>query len=303
MTSLLPGFKEQIGACAAELAREPRPTPKAWHRSRGAAGGLVLAALLTGGVAYATEGLWSPIMGDDDRGRPVASGAPLSAQLVERFAVWRREQSESDRGLGSLKALRWQSGGLAIQTGGVRRVGSAPGGEAIVVIPFAHAVKSEGVDGATRQICLWVEDPSEAGGMGCAGTERAARYGVELITVQAHLRSSGSAQTAQRDKDGSYARVPADPHELRRVRKPMRDQPHGTTLPPHLGVVAVSGLAHWAALVPDGVARVRVGPRGHEVTARVRDNLAQLTTQERYLQPVVWLDAAGNDITPPTPQR
>lgn len=302
MTALLPGYKEQLGARATSLAaeHERRGRPEAVTGGAGAArrrrGGrfghhlgitVLIGGALAGGVAYASQGLWSPVMGDDNRGRPTANDSPLPPELLERYAVLRREQTEADRGPGSRDALRWQSRGV-IQTNAVRRLGTGYEKTAIVLIPLARKHGAPGDPTTTRTLCLWQQDPKEAGGMACSPVDRAIREGVMMYSAEPPKLSKADRRRVAAAFRAAQRRQSRDGRG-KFVRLPMR--------------LVAGGKAHIVGLVPDGVAQVRIGEGTHAVTVPVKNNVYLADRPEQYLQPLVWLDGGGKAVGPPEPSR
>lgn len=289
MSMLLPGYKERLGRAATQVAAEHQTRAGARgsgrvrgprRRGRHIGAGMALGIVAVSGVAYASQGLWRPSMGDDRRGRAVATDSPLPPALLERYEVLRRPQNAEDRGAGSRDALRWQSRGL-IQTNGVRRVGTGSDRSAIVLIPMAKKRAAPADADRTRSLCLWKQDPVEAGGMSCQSIDDVPAQGVMLFTVE-------------------EGKLPAVLERRRRkiFRETARKGGGAVRVPGELMPV---GTAQVVGLVPDGVARVRVGPPGRQRIAIVNQNLYQLQISERDVRDIAWLGQDGRRMGPPPP--
>ncbi len=140
--SLLPGLEAQLLDAATRTDPAYRPV-QIRRRSRlrrpghGRAGLYsVIGLLVFSGGAYASRGLWQPVLGNDATGHPTAThDAPPNRQLTH-LSVLRRPQTDADRGIASsaaLKAFRPQDG--AIRTAAVRQLATLPNGAIAVLVP------------------------------------------------------------------------------------------------------------------------------------------------------------------------
>jgi hypothetical protein len=136
MTTLIPQLEDELrraaergaSSTAAQLAPSGR-------RLRIAVLGLGLSLAISAG-AYAARGLWTPQLGNDTYGHPVAVGGALPAWQTERFAVLRREQTAADRGPLVQELLRRLDPALGeVRTDAVRKVATLPDGGVVVLIP------------------------------------------------------------------------------------------------------------------------------------------------------------------------
>ncbi|MEV4418355.1 RNA polymerase sigma factor [Patulibacter sp. NPDC049589] len=235
---------------------------------------LWVAATLTGlvaaGGAAAATGLWSPSLGDDDRGRPSASASDVPADQLAAFAVLRRPATDADRGAAARAALRYVGGRFSgVRTDRVRAPAGAPG---TVLVPVARSST-----GAADALCLFAPDRAAGGGGISCWTTRQIREGHgSLVAVRLVTRDAVGGQERPADGAGGTDRATAE----------------GAGAQP-----AVAG-GRRIGLVPDGVAAVR-GDDG--TTAPVRDNayVLELPAGAAVDAPVTLLDDTGRRVGAP----
>lgn len=166
--TLLPGLEREL--LGAALRTDPSATQRApcdarrsraSHRRRGPHLGLwaVLGLLaFGGGGAYAARGLWTPILGSEDGGRPKATMAAPPADQLRHLAILRRPQTEADRAAASAVALtRLLPTDGRVRTPYVRRLATLPNGAVVVLAPVGQR-RSEGFGDRKQpaQLCLIV---------------------------------------------------------------------------------------------------------------------------------------------------
>lgn len=272
--SFLPTLEEQVAAAA---DRHPIPVNdrgRMGSRRRILQLGVLAGIMATSGVAYASQGLWRPLMGDNGRGHPAVSAAPLPATLTDHFHVLARPQTDDDRGIASQDALRWQPGGRTIQTGGVRRLGTASDGTALVVIPLVGTNAASADSQSTSEVCLWRKDPTEAGRASCASTEQVTRSGLQLVSLETRSTPTEAADEARKAWFKSH--------------------PEGGRIPDGLGVASQSTVS-VIGLVPDDVAFVRFGD-SPGVRAAAKNNVFEATVPANELENVTWFDGRGQPV-------
>ncbi|MEA2219458.1 MAG: hypothetical protein QOJ35_2084 [Solirubrobacteraceae bacterium] len=119
----------------------------------------VLAAVLVTGTALAATQPWEPLLGNDRQGHPTPTSSPLDPAALGLLGVLRRPQGEEDRGPGVQEALRSigdQNHGVRVA--GVRLVGHAPDGRAIVLIPvvlFADEAAAPAYSSVNDALCVY----------------------------------------------------------------------------------------------------------------------------------------------------
>lgn len=222
LPDLLPGFAERLEDRAETVAAAHR-TPasaeaestRARRRWRLLGGGTLVAVVAVSG-AYAT-GLWRPQLGSNPANAPAASARPVAPELLDRFAVLRRPQTDADRGAAATAALRFPATSrIAIQTAAVRTV-SLPGGGSAVLVPMFDAATR------TQELCLAVLDGPRPGGRVC-GTADHVAAGKLLVATEAPAAAGVEADRAARRRDaqrggegagGVQQDAPADPGTTR----------------------------------------------------------------------------------------
>jgi len=211
-------------------------------------------AIVLGGAAVsAATGLWNPPLGNDDAGHASRGSSDVPADQLASFEVLRRAATDADRDAAAANALRYLDDAFI----GVRveRI-RAPAGapsDRYLIVPVERS-ELAGVDDA---LCLFAADPSAAGGgVGCWSSAEIQRGHAALI----ELPTASSTSPTAGDLD---------------------------SLRPSTANAAVVGL------VPDGVARVRLGP----ASAAVNDNFFSLPLPAgASATDVVWEDADGAAI-------
>jgi hypothetical protein len=121
---------------------------------------VVLAAITAGGTAaVAATRPWAPLLGNDVGGHPTPSvSAPPSDQL-QRLAVLREPQTESDRGSGVQADLRTiGSQNVGVRTAYVRLLGATSTGAAVALIPterFSDEAAGPALAGTEDALCVF----------------------------------------------------------------------------------------------------------------------------------------------------
>lgn len=211
-------------------------------------------AIVLGGAAVsAATGLWNPPLGNDDAGHASRAYSDVPTDQLARFEVLRRAATDADRDAAAANALRYLDDAFI----GVRveRIRAPAGAPAdrYLIVPVERS-QLAGVDNA---LCLFAADPAASGGgVGCWSSAEIDRGRATFI----ELPSASNADPTPGDMD---------------------------SLRPSTANAAVVGL------VPDGVARVRLGP----VSAEVNDNFFSLPLPAGESgTEVVWEDASGTVI-------
>lgn len=284
----------ELTSSASASAHETKARPPKRSRRPGWRTGTfaLIGALAISSGAYAARGLWQPELGSD-KDRPTAIAGPPSTDLVERIAVLRRPQSEADRGAASQQALRFpDSPRTGIRTDFVRRVEPAGTADAAVLVPLK-------MHDGTERLCLWVGPrdvaEGEGGARGCA-TATKALQGRLVFGTGEMPRPEAEAELApiRREKaalewDGQRRRVLTDEEQRRydELEKLESETTRRVYADVTLRVVGV---------VPDGVAKVRVGEPGQVV--EVHDNTFSVVMPERSLGRMTptLLDGDGREI-------
>lgn len=163
MTDWIPGLGAELRVRAEQLAQ---PTTARAVRRRGRTTIAVVVGLLgLSSAAYAAQELWRPQIGGDASTAVATAEAPAS-EMLDAFAVLRREQTERDRSAEAAYALRFATSDVvSVKTNYVRVLGENHEGQPIVLIPQAT---TEG-----EALCLWVQSPTYAGGQACQSVQRA----------------------------------------------------------------------------------------------------------------------------------
>ncbi|MGX6448371.1 hypothetical protein ACVU7I_09935 [Patulibacter sp. S7RM1-6] len=302
MTTLFPEFSDEL-ARAAERAVAPR-RPR-WLSFLAAFLGMVAVA----GVATAATGLWRPLVGDADRGRPTLSASPVPRGQLRHLGVLRRPAAPADRGADVRAVLGLVGRSFrGVRTDAVRRVGGPSRDGAVGAQILIPAVRANGVDDA---LCLYVVDRSDGAGSTCFTTkqvlggdatffvvrERPLPAGVRARDRRAHADAMRRSQARQRAVRRKLGPLPTDPRarEVALARAYERAGVAGTIV---RSSVPAAIDTRFFGLVPDGVARVvRRGRTGNHA-ATVHDNAFQLVVPGRVedLGRVSWLDAAGRTV-------
>lgn len=243
-------------AAAVEDARAASAgaSPRRWWMKKASVVFGAGAIVLGGAAVSAATGLWNPPLGNDDAGHASRGYSDVPADQLASFEVLRRGATDADRDAAAANALRYLDDAFV----GVRveRI-RAPAGapsDRYLIVPVERS-ELAGVDNA---LCLFAADPAAAGGgVGCwssAEIERGHAAFIELPTASSTNPTAGDLDS----------------------------------LRPSTANAAVVGL------VPDGVARVRLGP----VSTAVNDNFFSLPLPAGASAPdVVWEDADGAVIT------
>jgi len=115
MTDFRDAFEQQLVDASRRLdGSERRLRPRRWGIGRAPL--VALAILGIGGSALAATHPWSPTLGDDRRGRAVASASAPPAEQMGLLGVLRRDARPSDRDAETRAALRY----IGPQADGVR---------------------------------------------------------------------------------------------------------------------------------------------------------------------------------------
>jgi hypothetical protein len=147
-----------------------------WRGRRRWAVPVVVTATLTVATAAAATALWSPTLGDEQRGRPTPSAADVPADQLRRFGVLRRPVGAADRDATTERALRYldrRFDGVRVQR--IRAVDQD--GRRLLIVPVERAG-----DGRRDLLCLYAVD-IEGGGIGCWTTAQIARGRAVLLAL------------------------------------------------------------------------------------------------------------------------
>lgn len=255
LPELLPGFAERLEARAEEVAASHRtptsadPHPTRHRRRWRLFGGGTLVAVVAVSGAYAT-GLWRPQLGSNPDDAPTASARAVAPELLDRFAVLRRPQTDADRGAAATTALRFPATSRAgIQTAAVRTVPLRAGGSA-VLIPIIDEVAG------TQELCLVVLAAPKASGRACATADQVAA-GALVITAEAPASAAAEADRAARRRDAQQGDAAG--------RGGVQQDPSAAG-----GATRVTGVA------PDGVRALWIGDVGPVEPA---DNVFDVTAE------------------------
>jgi hypothetical protein len=242
------------------------------------AGMLAIGAVVVSGSAVATTGVWQPTLGDPKHGgQPRAARTGVPASQLASLEVLRRPQSDVDRGPLVRAALaRLTRGSInGVHVDAIRVVFRTPREIAVLIPaervgPSAHPIR--------HALCLMSSSYNTA----------------RTIPITRHGRPATWRIPAGFTSWGMHC---ASTEDLRTTGIET-----GTT-PDDRGGLVVDGrparmLQHRIALVPDGVARVRVNLRGaRTVTVPVKDNIYRYTiTDSPAAMGTVWFAADGRRI-------
>ena len=157
-------------------------------------------------------------------------------------------------------------------------------GHSIVLIPAVRGERKSSKKPEERdRLCLWQRDPVDGGGQTCASTDDAiagklsmSMFPAPVLTSAQRKRLADYLKAAQADAGRNRKRGIMIPGELA--------NPPGSQRPGQL-----------IGLVPDGVAKVRVGTGQHQTTVPVVDNLfvAPSLMEEEAGGEQVWLTPEG----------
>jgi hypothetical protein len=280
--TLLPTLASALEAAAARHARR-----RARARRIGLPALGVVGVLVVGGAATAATGIWSPQVGDERRGTPRIAASTVPKAQYDHFAVLRREPNAADRGPEARNALTFLSPKFdGIRTESVRFL--APGDDvvgAVILVPVERA------HGARDALCLFVTDPVDGGGVGCASTAKAIAGELSLGMAVPDRPLPGSPE--ERDRKREWERA-------KRAAKARGE----TAIPlPRSSIVA----QRLVGVVPDGVVRVAWRNGTTTITADVAENAYMIAIDDPNVgiarSTLVWLDAEGRTVreTPGAP--
>lgn len=147
-----------------------RDAPKRGHARWRRRPALTFAVVLTvsaATAATAATGLWSPVLGDDQRGHPTTAVDDVPADQLQRFGVLRRAAAEVDRDAETRSALAYLDPSLeGVRVQRIRTIQGLPGSGRYLLIPAALA------NGKVRDaLCLYALD-AHGGGMSCWSTQQ-----------------------------------------------------------------------------------------------------------------------------------
>ncbi len=222
MSALFPDIEAEVHAAAA--SHRPRRTPSRRLTARTVAIAL-LATTTVSGAAFAARSTWQPFLG---LGESEPSTIPQDQR--EQLGILRREQTDGDRGVSAEYSLQFTASDYRVRLGSVRSAPPTPRGHAVVV-------SSNVAPSGQSVICLWIQDPEEAGGRAC-GTTDAVAAGEVYTLLGTPTDSAG------------FALIPK--------QRGIKEKP--AELPQLVGIA------------PDGVKRVRVVGGEVDVIGNVRDN-------------------------------
>jgi hypothetical protein len=276
--TLLPDLSHDLVAVAQRKARHHVAV-----RRRVRVAGLTLGgALALGGVVATAATIWTPQLGDDHRGHPVASASAPPVEQLARLGVLRRAATDADHGAESAYALRLMDPDLqGIRTGYVRLLGTQQDGKGYVLVPVASYGSRDHTGAATPDaLCLFSRDV-DGGGLSCFTTRQVLE---------------GRAEAAMGPPTG------VEPVG------PVVTTPNGSRFRRTRSTVTAAGMRFFG-LVPDGVAAVRLANDQGAALATVHDNFFQapIPTDAAHageplkpgdLPTYEWLDAAGNVVAP-----
>lgn len=307
--SLLPGLEaELLGAAERTHPAAPaaamgssrtdgRPRRLRGHGRMGLFG--VIGLLVFSGGAYAARGLWQPVLGTPETGRPTAtSDAPPRRQL-ELLGVLRRPQTDADRGadtLAALKTFRPREGSIRLEW--IRRVATLPNGSVAVLIPVdqkrphdtAYAKRDD------AQLCLAiVPTRGELQPPTCGPTSQVLVG--EGLTVQA-----AEPLTAQQER----SRAAAIRKAQREGRLPVVTDPKARGIPVSRAVSAEIYDATYGSkprpdsfqvsVVPDVVKAVSFFREPGKPVVRVTGNVVVRRVAPDGWSETTWLDADGRAL-------
>jgi hypothetical protein len=262
MNALFPELRDSL---ATEAERQVRPSRRL-HLP--IVGGGLLAVLAAGGIATAATGIWSPPLGDDRRGNPTPSVAPVPEAQLRHFAVLRRQADDQDRGADVRSALTFMSPKYeGIRVNAVRRLAAGDGtAGADILIPVGSA------NGIRDALCLFTTDPVDGGGVNCFslpqiltghGTAAIAKMAppteAQRRSMQATAAKAKRAFSARRRAALRAAQpLPRDPAaRTRAIRAAYRkaDRRSARTATPTGPAPSIAQI-QYSGIVPDGVATV-----------------------------------------------
>lgn len=143
-----------------------------------------LAALSVAGVAAAATGLWSPPLGDDQRGHPSASTSEVPASQLQHLAILRRPADGADRDAITQSALRYLNDRFqGVRTASIRAAHGSASGQRILIIPVERSGS-----GIRDALCLYSVE-REGGGIGCWTTQQILHGEAVLIALPASTSS------------------------------------------------------------------------------------------------------------------
>lgn len=262
------------------LMKAARKHLRPWWRQRSA--GIALLVLLgVAAPATAATGLWSPPVGDDNRGRPTISATGVPNEQRETLEVLRRPQNVTDRSPEVRKALTFLDSKFeGLRTRDVRVL--SPGGphRGVILIP-AQRVKSGKIDDA---LCLYGID-TEGGGVSCWNIDQVRAGEASLITIE-----EGPEQQRR--------------HEAA-VRECARRAPNNGRGGFSCQTPSGASTTVYDGLVPDDIATVTASAGTTSSTAKVNGNYFHLKIDAAAAPTLRFRDENGKDILPiqqsPTP--
>lgn len=273
---VLPEVEAALMRAVAMRGAAPRARRRPWWTRR--AGMLAIGAVVVSGSAVATTGVWQPTLGDPQHGgQPRAAGAGVPASQLAMLGVLRRPQADADRGPLVRAALRRLTRGSidGVHVDAIRVVFRTPREIAVLIPaervgPTAHPIRDA--------LCLMSSSYNKARAIPITQHGRPATW-----RIPAGFTSWGMHCASTEDLRSTGIETGTTP-----------DDSGGLVVDGHPGRL----VQHRIALVPDGVARVRVNLRGaRTVTAPVKDNIYRYTiTDSPAFMGTVWLDAAGRRI-------
>ncbi|MBO9533590.1 MAG: hypothetical protein J7513_11525 [Solirubrobacteraceae bacterium] len=253
--TLMPELQHQFRVRAQEL-RDAQHARRRRRRRHGLLTLAVTGTFVSASGAAAALGLWSPPLGGGDGPGPVAVIADPDATLRDQVGALRRPQTDADRSSAERYALRYPSDpGVEVLTNAVRRIGTTPSGEPVVIVPVRR--------GQEEELCMWVGTQGGRGAHTCV-PDAAALDGRLVLGNGSQLDpvARDAMAKASRDIDAAKAagRDPR-PAEARFIEAQRSAKPS----------LEVVGLA------PDAARTATVG--GH--AAAVDGNLFAVTIDER----------------------
>jgi hypothetical protein len=162
-----------------------------------------------------------------------------------------------------------------VRTAYVRRLGTSPDGQAIVLVPTTDRVGAAGgASSSGDALCLWVQDRA-AGGQRMCGTLADLRAG--KLTLR-------------------YGAVPDGASEQELARR--RAESGGGSGVHHVGEGAGTDHLLVVGLAPDGAARVRLASRSADVTVAVTGSVfrTELSGAQSRFRTVTFLAADGSPL-------
>lgn len=176
------------------VAVAPQGAPRRRARSSGTrtiwlAG---IALFGTSGVAFASHGLWMPVLGSSsDQVQEAVKGAPAQ-EALGALAILRRPQTDADRGSAAQYAVRFPNNQRYVRTNFVRALGVSVRGNPVVLIPTGASEAA----GPADEFCLWVAGV-RGGGSGTCASIAAVKEGKLTIAVGAAPDTEREAQRAR----------------------------------------------------------------------------------------------------------